>query len=98
MMPDVTLERRRAALATLSTVGAAMAGVGVGILASAALSSLAWPILAVGIAIHLFGMVGTRRVVSSTGYQPAKWEQAAYWLCWAAILLVGLFVLWRVLQ
>ena len=94
---DVTMERRRAASATLSTFGAGVAGLGIGILAAGHLGSLAWPILVCGVAVHLVGMVGVRRAASATGYEPAIWEKIAYWLCWTAILGLGLIVLWRVL-
>ena len=95
---QMTVERRRAASATLSTFGAGMAGLGIGILAAGRLGSLAWPILLFGVAVHLVGMVGVRRAASAAGYEPAAWERVAYWLCWAAILGLGLIVLWRVLQ
>ena len=45
--------------------------------------------------IHLFGMVGVRRVVARTGYRPVGWEQAGYWLCWAVILVFGVLVIWK---
>ena len=74
-----------------------MAGVGFGILASAQLAGLAWPAFAIGLGLHLFGMVGVRRALLSGGYEPARWEQAAYWLCWLIILALLLLFAWQML-
>ena len=95
---QIRVERQRAASATLSTFGAGMAGLGIGILAAGPLGSLAWPILVCGVAVHLVGMVGARRVATAVGYEPAIWEKVAYWLCWIVILGLGVIVLWRVFQ
>ena len=84
--PDVLHERRRAALAMQSSVGAAVAGAGVGALLAPIIGPAAWLILGVGLLVHIFGMVGTRRFLARGGYTPSRWEQAGYWLCWAIIL------------
>ena len=96
--PQSVPERQRAALATLSTGGAAIAGAGVGILVSAPLAELAWPALGLGLVVHVFGMVGSRRAMSAAGYAPARWQQAAYWLCWLVVLLLILLFVWRLLD
>jgi len=80
-----TGERQRRALTMLSSVGAALAGVGVGAYLAEQLSPAAPIIFAIGLAAHLFGMIGTRRVVSASRYAPAEWEQVGYWLCWALV-------------
>ena len=88
MTADPRLERSRSALTTLSAVGAALAGAGVGALLGTELKPLAWWIFTIGIIAHLVGMVGVRRVLASAGYRPPAWEVAAYWLCWAAIAAI----------
>jgi hypothetical protein len=81
-------ERNRSALATLSAVGAALAGVGVGALLWRSLLPLAWLIVGVGIISHLVGMVGVRRLLAYEGYNPPRWQRVAYWLCWIIISVV----------
>ena len=71
---DEAQERRRRALNMLSSIGAALA-------------RAAPFILAVGLIAHLYGMVGSRRLLGETGLAPALWEQAGYWVCW--ILIAG---------
>jgi hypothetical protein len=78
-------DRVRAALASLSAIGAAVAGFGVGLLFGAELAALAWPAVAAGIAAHLFGMIGTMRLQSAHGYRPSALERIGYWTCGAII-------------
>lgn len=81
-------ERKRNAALLLSTTGAAVAGAGLGALLHEMLRPIALAIVAVGLAAHLVGMVGSRRVQQQAGYGYARWEIAAYWLCWALILIL----------
>jgi hypothetical protein len=90
-------ERRRSAFATLSSLGAGIAGIGVGALLAAYVGGAAWLVLAVGLAVHLFGMIGTRRLLASGGYRPSRWGQAGYWLCWAGIAVLVAFVSLRLI-
>ena len=92
-LPDQRRERQRSALTTLSAVGAAVAGAGVGALLASALAPIAWWIIAVGLGSHLVGMVGVRRLLSSSGYHAPVWQQAAYWLCWAAIAVMSVYAI-----
>ena len=80
--------RTSATLASLSAIGAAVAGFGVGVLLATDLKPLAWPAVVVGIAVHLFGMIGTMRMRASDGYVPSQVEKAGYWLCWAIIAVL----------
>ena len=86
-------ERARSALTTLSTVGAAIAGAGVGALLGPALAPIAWWVVGVGLLSHLVGMVGVRRLLTSKGYQVPAWQRVAYWLCWVAVAAIVLFAL-----
>lgn len=81
-------ERQRNAALLLSTIGAAVAGAGAGALLSELVQPVAVLVLLVGIVAHLVGMVGSRRIQRQTGYRASRWEMAAYWLCWALILLL----------
>jgi hypothetical protein len=91
---DPLYERRRSALATVATVGATIAGTGFGALLAQKLVSVAWALLAAGMVIHLFGMIGTRRLLSSSEYRPGAWEQLGYRACWAVIAVIAAYVIW----
>lgn len=93
--PDQRREEMRSALTTLSVVGAAVAGGGVGVLLAPALRPIAWLIVAVGLASHLIGMVGIRRLLSKQGYRPPGWQVAAFWFCWAAIAAILVYSVWE---
>jgi hypothetical protein len=91
-------ERRRSALASLSAVGAAVAGAGVGALIGPKIIAIAWPAVLAGLVAHLVGMVGMRRLQSATGYRTPGWQTTAYWLCWAVIGVILLFGLWKLVR
>ena len=85
-------DRRQNAAMFLSTAGAAIAGAGFGLLFAELLRPYGVAILAVGVVAHLVGMIGKRRSEEATGYVPAAWETAGYWLCWAVIVLLAAFI------
>ena len=91
-------ERARSALTSLSTVGAALAGLGLGALIAPTLSEVAAAVLAVGIVAHLIGMVGLRRKLFAAGYRPPLWQRLAYWLCWATIAAVLAYAVWEAMR
>lgn len=91
-------ERDRAALRSLSTVGAAVAGLGLGALIAPTLSEVAGVALLVGVLVHLCGMVGLRRKLFAAGYCPPPWQRFAYWLCWGMIAAVVVYVAWVVVR
>lgn len=84
-------ERRRRALGLLSSIGAALAGLGAGAFLSSLLAPLVGPILAVGVAVHLIGMVGMRRLLGETSYAPSRLEQISYWTCWLLIAALAAY-------
>ena len=86
------VDQKRNAALLLSVTGAAVAGIGAGALLGDALRPIAAAMLIVGIAAHLVGMIGNRRAQSSTGYQFKWWEAAAYWLCWALIAAIIVYL------
>lgn len=89
--PDQGTERLRARLTTLSTVGAAVAGAGIGTVLAPTLTPVVWWIIVLGVTSHLLGMVGVRRLLSSAGYRPPLWQHMAYWLCWAGIGIIAVY-------
>lgn len=83
-------DRIIAALGSLSAVGAALAGLGVGVIFADRLTAVAWPAVAAGVIVHLYGMIGAMRARSDQGYRPLPVETAGYWLCW--VIIFGLAV------
>ena len=69
----------------LSSLGAGVAGIGLGAFSASPLAGIALPILIVGLAAHLIGIAAARRHRAVKGYRPLPWEQALYWGCRAAI-------------
>lgn len=89
-MKSEGLGRQQNAAMLLSTTGAAVAGIGFGIIFGERLLPYGAAILAVGLVAHLVGMVSNRRAQQADGYVQAIWEIVAYWLCWVLIVvLVG---------
>ena len=88
-------DRARAALGSLSAVGAAVAGFGVGVLFADRVPALAWPAVVGGVVVHLFGMVGTMRQRSVEGYRPARLERFGYWACW---LIIGALLAYAIAE
>jgi drug/metabolite transporter (DMT)-like permease len=87
------LERRRNAAQLLSTTGAAVAGIGVGALFGEILQPFAVAILVVGLVAHVAGMIGSRRAQRAEGYRRSPLELAFYWLCWALIAILAVYIL-----
>ena len=85
-------EQRRNASLLLSTTGAAVAGIGLGALLGEALRQIALAALVVGVLAHLVGMIGNRRAQLSSGYHFSWWEAGAYWLCWALIAALSVYL------
>lgn len=85
--------RRLKAIDTLSTVGAGMAGIGLGALFPTPLQGAALALLVVGLAAHLGGMTAKHR--RDADRPAAWWEIGLYWGCWALIGALGAGLLWR---
>ena len=90
-MADAASEGRRRAFASLSGIGAALAGLGLGVILAHRLETMQWPILGVGIAVHLLGMIGTRRLQDESGYAPSALAQVMYWSCWLLIVALAVY-------
>jgi hypothetical protein len=80
----------------LSAAGAAVLGGGLALLFCRALELHAPAITLVGLVMHSWGMYSRRRLERQAGARRARWEEVAYWLCWAALLGLALYVaIWR---
>ena len=83
------------AASTLSSVGAGIAGAGLGVLLAPKIGAAAVPILVVGLIAHAVGMMGAHRLQAAAGYKPERWELLAYWGCWVLIIMVIIYgVFW----
>lgn len=91
--PDLAAAIRAKAMDTLSTVGAGVAGIGLGALLAEALQVTAPALLVVGLAAHLVSMMGRRRL--DVVRPAAWWETVLYWGCWALIAALGAWLVWR---
>ena len=69
-------------------MGAAVAGLGFGVLFARPLIATAWPALVIGLAVHLFAMIGLMRLQVIEGYRLTAVERLGYWLCWAIIAVL----------
>lgn len=88
-------ERKKAEL--LGGVGAVVLGVGLGALAGSALQSYALVILIIGCVMHGWGMFAKHRIEQSTEPGAIWWSTAAYWICWALLVLLLAIVGYRLL-
>lgn len=85
----------------LSSAGAGLAGLaglGLGALWPQLVAGLAGLALALGLAIHVAGMVAKRRAERADRHEPRLWEQIAYWSCWIAIAVLLAWLLLRALS
>ena len=88
--------QHRGRLTSLSAVGAAVAGAGVGVAFADKLGAAMWPLLLIGLVVHLWGMVGARRL-NAAAYVPSRAELFGYWICWAIVAAGAAYVLVLVL-
>lgn len=88
MTQGATQVRQENAAALLSTTGAALGGIGIGVLLGEELGRVGLPALVIGLFVHIIGMMGKRRVQAGGGYEFSRLETSAYWLCWFLIAIV----------
>ena len=76
----------------LGGVGALVLGAGLGLLFSSFLKPYAVPLLVVGLLAHAWGMFDKHRLeAASPGARP-RWAESLYWVCWAALLLLVVYL------
>lgn len=79
-----------------SGLGAIVLGAGLALLAPDAFRGLAIPILVAGAVVHGVGMSLKHRFEAAER-TPLWWEQTLFWLCWACLMGMGLWLLVRLL-
>ncbi|HKP96949.1 MAG TPA: hypothetical protein VJ385_14460 [Fibrobacteria bacterium] len=87
--------RERVAEVTAS-LGAGILGAGIGVLLEKYLGPMAIGLVALGGAMHAFGMWDMRRMEKTSGFAPRPvWSLTLYWICWLALAALGLYALFR---
>jgi len=74
-----------------SGLGAIVLGAGLALVAPAAFQAYAVPLLVAGLLVHGLGMTLKYRLENREG-SPIWWERALFWLCWACLAVLGLWI------
>jgi hypothetical protein len=74
-----------------SGLGAIVLGAGLALVLPEWLRTYAIPLLAGGVLVHGVGMTLKYRLANREGPVLA-WEQALFWLCWACLAALGLWI------
>jgi hypothetical protein len=74
-----------------SGLGAVVLGAGLALLLPDVLRGYAVPLLIGGAAVHGAGMSLKYRL-EARDHVPATWERALFWLCWAVLAGLGLWI------
>ena len=75
----------------VSGLGAVVLGAGMGLVAPEWLGWYGMPVLVVGLVVHGVGMSLKYRLETRQG-PPAWWERLLYWLCWACLAGLGIWI------
>jgi hypothetical protein len=87
---------RRLRLAELSSsLGAGVLGFGIGVLLSSYVTGLGVPILVAGLLLHAWGMLDKHRIETKQGAARVWWSTLLYWICWAALAAIVVYMVWR---
>ena len=87
---------RRLRLATLvSSLGAGILGLGIGVWAASYLTGLGPPIVGAGFLLHAWGMADRHRMEAKQGTPRIWWSTLMYWLCWLSLVGLVAFAAWR---
>ena len=87
---------RRLRLAELvSSLGAGILGLGIGILAASYLTGLGPAIVGAGLLLHAWGMADRHRMEAKQGAPRIWWSTLMYWLCWLSLVALVVFAAWR---
>ncbi len=74
-----------------SGVGAIVLGAGLALVLPEWLRGHALPLLVAGVLVHGGGMTLKYRLERRDG-PPLRWERALFWLCWACLAALGLWI------
>ena len=88
-----TVWQKRVELA--SSAGAGILGAGIGALFGDRLRPGAAPLLLVGAVLHGWGMLSRRAQERVEGVALPAWSVAVWWLCWAALLALAVYLVVR---
>lgn len=91
MSRTVALRQKRAELA--GATGAGVLGVGLGALLAQWTAPYAMLLLVMGVLLHGWGMLEKHRL--EEGAQVPVWSTILYWVCWAVLALL---IMWIVLK
>ena len=70
-----------------SGVGAGILGAGLGVLGAQYLGPYVVPLVIIGIAMHVWGMLERHRLDAAA--PRVWWAEALYWLCWGLLVVIG---------
>ena len=76
----------------LSGVGAVVLGIGLGVLLSSFLKPFALPVLVTGLVMHALGMLLKHKYENEAATVRLWWAEILYWLCWAILLGIIIYV------
>ena len=87
---------RRVRLAELvSSLGAGILGLGIGVLASSYLTGLGRSIAGTGLLLHAWGMADRHRMAAQQAAPGIWWSTLMYWLCWLSLAGLIALAVWR---
>jgi hypothetical protein len=88
--PRVAQEKR---VDLAGSVGAGVLGLGLGSMLGSWFGPVAVPLLLVGAALHGWAMLARRQRERAEGTEIPTWSVALFWLCWAVLLALGVYLL-----
>jgi hypothetical protein len=71
-----------------SASGALVLGIGLGAYFVSLLNGYEVALIAIGIALHAFGMFDKQRLETSAGAAQPRWAVVLYWICWLLLLVL----------
>jgi hypothetical protein len=78
---------------TTSSIGAGVLGAGLALLVADRLTPYAIPIFAIGLVMHVWGMVDKHRLQSRAPSPRLWWAELLYWGCWLGLLFLLGYIL-----
>ena len=85
-------ERRARFAELMSSLGAGVLGIGIGVLATDYLKKFGLLILGAGLLVHAWGMTEKHRLENRNGAPRVLWSTLLYWICWLGLLVLAAYV------
>ncbi len=96
MNGPMTIATPRLRIAELTSgIGAVVLGLGGGALLASYLAPVAVLVLFAGVLLHSWGMFDKHRIENTAGAPPSWWVPALYWVCWAGLAALCVYVVAR---